>query len=134
MEQIFKNKTMKKEEQKQHLIDMMKDDENLKLYENWVEDAEKESSLSDLNSKANIFWSGFRVGVKSKQETLDEAAENKYGLSDQYWKDRIGFVHGAKWQSERMYSEEDMEEAFENGLKRSFDSDFDRWFEQFKKK
>jgi hypothetical protein len=92
---------MKKEEQKQHLIDMMKDDENLGLYENWVEDAEKESSLSDLNSKANIFWSGFRVGVKSK---------------------------------ERMYTEEDMEEAFENGLKRSFDSDFDRWFEQFKKK
>ena len=87
---------MKKEEQKQHLIDIMKDDEELELYE--------------------------------------EAAENKYGLSDQYWKDRIGFVHGAKWQSERMYSEEDMEEAFENGLKRSFDSDFDRWFEQFKKK
>ena len=50
---------------------MMKDDENLKLYKNWVEDAEKESSLSDLNSKANIFWSGFRVGVKSKQETLE---------------------------------------------------------------
>ena len=96
MEQIFKNKTMKKEEQKQHLIDIMKDDEELELYE--------------------------------------EAAENKYGLSDQYWKDRIGFVHGAKWQAERMYSEEDMEEAFENGLKRSFDSDFDRWFEQFKKK
>ena len=96
MEQIFKNKTMKKEEQKQHLIDIMKDDEELELYE--------------------------------------EAAENKYGLSDQYWKDRIGFVHGAKWQAEKMYSEEDMEEAFENGLKRSFDSDFDRWFEQFKKK
>ena len=70
MEQIFKNKTMKKEEQKQHLIDIMKDDEELELYE--------------------------------------EAAENKYGLSDQYWKDRIGFVHGAKWQAERMYSEEDM--------------------------
>jgi len=36
--------------------------------------------------------------------------------------------------NKRMYTEEDMEEAFENGLKRSFDSDFDRWFEQFKKK
>jgi hypothetical protein len=33
-----------------------------------------------------------------------------------------------------MYSEEDMEKAFQNGLNRSFDSDFDRWFEQFKKK
>ena len=37
-----------------------------------------------------------------KQETLEEAAENKYGLNDKYWKDRIGFVHGAKWQAERM--------------------------------
>ena len=37
-------------------------------------------------------------------------------------------------QNSRMYSEEDMEKAFQNGLNRSFDSDFDRWFEQFKKK
>jgi hypothetical protein len=66
----LRNRTMKKEEQKQHLIDMMRDDENLGLYENWVEDAEKESSLSDLNSKANIFWSGYRVGVKSKERML----------------------------------------------------------------
>jgi hypothetical protein len=63
---------MKKEEQKQHLIDMMRYDENLGLYENWVEDAEKESSLSDLNSKANIFWSGYRVGVKSKERMYSE--------------------------------------------------------------
>jgi len=39
-----------------------------------------------------------------------------------------------KEQAKRMYSEEDMEEAFTNGLNRAFDSDFDRWFEQFKKK
>ena len=45
-----------------------------------------------------------------------------------------GMIEGAKWQQERMYSEEDMEEAFTNGLNRSFDSDFDRWLEQFKKK
>ena len=70
---------------------------------------------------------------KPKQETLEEAAENKYGFSDKYSKNRIGFIEGAKWQQERMYSEEDMEEAFTNGLNRSFDSDFDRWFENFKK-
>ena len=63
---------MKKEEQKQHLINMMRDDENLGLYENWVEDAEKESNLSDLNREANIFWSGFRVGVKSKERIYSE--------------------------------------------------------------
>ena len=45
---------------------------------------------------------------------------------------RQAFKEGASWQSKRMYSEEDMEKAFQNGLNRSFDSDFDRWFEQFK--
>jgi len=63
---------MEKEQQKQHLINIMKDDENLGLYENWVEDAKKESNLSDLNREANIFWSGFRVGVKSKERMYTE--------------------------------------------------------------
>ena len=63
---------MKKEEQKEHLINIMKGDEDLGLYEDWIENAEKESSLSDLNSKAKIFWSGFRVGVKSKERIYSE--------------------------------------------------------------
>ena len=68
-----------------------------------------------------------------EKETLEEAAERLYpGIDRQV--DRRLFINGAKYQAERMYSKEDMEEAFENGLKRSFDSDFDRWFEQFKKK
>jgi hypothetical protein len=56
-----------------------------------------------------------------------------------YWKDM--FLEGAKWQAERMYSEEDMHKAYCAG------SDFDmsclkgeqyymfkEWFEKFKKK
>jgi hypothetical protein len=84
---------MKKEEQKQHLIDMMRYDEELGLYENWVEDAEKESSLSDLNSKANIFWSGYRVGVKSKErmyseeEVLELLLKSKIETSNLYYED-----------------------------------------------
>ena len=86
-----------------------------------------------------------------KKETLEKAAErlqkDKYGIF--IFKDadvkgqlvidtakaafKLGMIEGAKWQQERMYSEEDMEKAFQNGLNRSFDSDFDRWFEQFKK-
>ena len=86
-----------------------------------------------------------------KKETLEEAAKrlqkDKYGIF--IFKDadvkgqlvidtakaafKLGMIEGAKWQQERMYSEEDMEKAFQNGLNRSFDSDFDRWFEQFKK-
>jgi hypothetical protein len=70
------------------------------------------------------------------QETLEEAAE-KFADDCTLVSDAAaykGFIEGAKWQQERMYSEEDMEKAFTNGLNRSFDSDFDRWFEQFKKK
>ena len=74
-----------------------------------------------------------------KKETLEEAAEHNYPGGDVWTEEqavirRLAFKNGAKWQAERMYSEEDMEEAFTNGLNRSFDSDFDRWFEQFKKK
>ncbi len=35
---------------------------------------------------------------------------------------------------QQVYSKEDIEKAFNSGLNRSFDSDFVRWFEQFKKK
>jgi len=83
-----------------------------------------------------------------KEETLEEAAE-KYCLINNIPTDQMivktdrscefetpvtMFIQGAKWQQERMYTEEDMEKAFQNGLNRFFDSDFDRWFEQFKKK
>jgi hypothetical protein len=81
-------------------------------------------------------------------KTLEEAAEKEFPLMDTEWcrtgaceeenlhllGHRKSFIKGAKWQAERMYSAEDMEEAFTNGLNRSFDSDFDRWLEQFKKK
>jgi hypothetical protein len=36
-----------------------------------------------------------------KQETLEEAAEKKYGLNDKYSKNRLGFIEGAKWQQEQ---------------------------------
>ena len=96
---------MKKEEQKQHLIDKSK------------------------------YISG--IDPYDKQETLEEAAEKKYGLSDQYWKDRIGFMHGAKWQAERMYSEEEVKQIIDATLIEYSDfvlADIPQWFEQFKKK
>ncbi len=52
------------------------------------------------------------------------------------------FIAGAKWQAERMYSEEDLEEAFKAGREGDmvFNNespkywDFNQWFEQFKNK
>ena len=48
------------------------------------------------------------------------------------------FNNGAKWQSERMYSEEDMKKAYERGMfaiiETGHGDTFEEWFEQFKKK
>jgi hypothetical protein len=75
-----------------------------------------------------------------KQETLEEAAEKQWGklaiINDSAAV--IAFKAGAKWQAEKMYSEEDMREAFIAGTQ--FEEDYDynlymeKWFEQFKKK
>ena len=52
---------------------------------------------------------------ETKQETLEEAAErHDYTLGVEY----CAFIEGAKWKQEqdkKMYSEEDMKEAFKNG-------------------
>jgi hypothetical protein len=47
------------------------------------------------------------------------------------------FKHGAKWQQERSYSEEDLKDAFQSGFTNGFNINsvtFEQWFEQFKKK
>jgi hypothetical protein len=84
----------------------------------------------------------------NKQERLEEAAEkyanelpepHNYGINSDKKK---GFIEGAKWQSERMYSEEEMKNAFKDGswvtswsdmgIEMKYDT-FEQWFEQFKK-
>jgi hypothetical protein len=79
---------------------------------------------------------------KLKQETLEEAAE-KYAKQFDYAEDsspQIDFIEGAKWQAERMYSEEDIMNALHSvELKDNKDyskiySGMKEWFEQFKKK
>ena len=69
-----------------------------------------------------------------KQKTLEEAALDYSG----YEEHRMDFIEGAKWQAERMYTEEDMQEYAEfcircnqNGLPCIIAKD---WFKQFKKK
>ena len=96
---------------------------------------------------------------KFKQETLEEAAERFFNkrakeegfenwtqiIVQQEWEFIETFpIEFAKWQAERMYSEEDLKEAFEAGHKKGFSGypntenwkelPFEKWFEQFKKK
>jgi uncharacterized protein YneR len=101
---------------------------------------------------------GFNQGYKiiipkeePKQETLEEAAENKFGKvnptlgkSDYRMGYESGLIAGAKWQQERMYSEEEIKSAFKIGFNIGYGSPVseldlkqqhcDKWFEQFKKK
>lgn len=75
-----------------------------------------------------------------KQETLEEVKDLNYWRSnaqEDYLQVPISvlrFISALEMQQERMYSEEDLREAFENGLRSNYDSDFETYFEQFKKK
>ena len=82
-----------------------------------------------------------------EQETLEEAAENGWfntnSMSVEHKEGFIeGFIQGANYQAERMYSEGDLREAFKQSRQSLiFEKDmppvhneFEDWFEQFKKR
>jgi len=90
-----------------------------------IEPTTDESGNMQYNFKATI-----------KQETLEEVAESYSSIAFNRQDLYDGFIAGAKWQAERMYSEEDVLEIL---FKLSCNSDTDKeeveeWFEQFKKK
>jgi hypothetical protein len=74
-------------------------------------------------------------------ETLEEAAINCW--AEGAWDNRDdftdGFVEGAKWQEQKMYSEEDMQKCwdaskrFERPLSEGYAPNFNQFIEQFKK-
>lgn len=83
-----------------------------------------------------------------KKESLEEAAEkyaeNKSSAEVFQETHKIDFKSGAKWQAERMYSEEELKSAFKIGFNIGYGSPVSeldlkeehctKWFEQFKKK
>jgi hypothetical protein len=96
---------------------------------------ELEKEMFELEQQLDIPSSMRWYNSKPKQETLEEAAE-KYKINI---KEAIQF--GAKWQQERMYSEEEVIELLNEreDYLGSNPSIFDylsnkEWFEQFKKK
>jgi hypothetical protein len=77
----------------------------------------------------------------NKQETLEEAAERLFNKVHGGITSVSAFKKGAKWQAERMYSEEDIKSAYNEGAfaqLRYRDGekwvDSNEWFEEFKKK
>jgi len=112
-----------KQKQKQHLIEIMRGDEELGLYE----EPKQETTLEEFAEK----------------ETEIQGWGEYEGLSEQY-AIKQAFINGAKWQAERMYSEEDMKSAIEKTIEQCnktmqesyglLEIDVDYIFEQFKKK
>ena len=122
---LYNKEIIPKEEQKQHLIDIMRGDEELGLYE-------EPKQIKCYCGHTTYCDCG--PLKEPKQETLEEAAEN-YVNSTRLRNYKVLFIEGAKWQQERMYSEKDLKEAFKGGNKTSWikENTFEKWFEQFKK-
>lgn len=84
-----------------------------------------------------------------KQETLEEAADRYFPFAEKIGGETYtayrGFMEGAKWQAERMYSEKEVYNLLEQAMKDAYDyqlewhyngdyKDLKKWFEQVKKK
>jgi hypothetical protein len=99
-----------KEEQKQHIIDIMKADEELGLYKETLEEAAKQYAI---------------------KEDAGEGDDRKISEINS------DFLEGAKWQQEKMYTEEEVKQIIDKTLIEYTDldlSDVPHWFIQFKKK
>ena len=74
------------------------------------------------------------------KETIEEVAETiAKGFGSENWQEiKDGIVRYAvdEKQQGKLYSEEDMKAAWENGMKSAIvlNASFEMWFEQFKKK
>ena len=69
------------------------------------------------------------------KETLEEAAEHEWFNTNSRSAFEEGFIQGAKWQQQRMYSEEEVNQLlikFNQEIQEV--EDVREWFEQFKKK
>jgi hypothetical protein len=103
-----------KEEPKQHLIDIMKSDEELGLYEQ-TKCYCGHTTYCDCGPEQD--FKNIELPQQERPETLEEAALKQAQLS--YYGDEVdayvrGSVFGDKWQQERSYSEEYISEKLFN--------------------
>ena len=95
---------------------------------------EKEEPKQDLP----IVNGSYGCTIQTKeQETIEEVAERLYP-EEWYWIEKKVFQEAAKWQQERMYSEEEVItilDSYNKYLKGiTKEQSVEEWFEQFKKK
>jgi hypothetical protein len=70
------------------------------------------------------------------KETIEEAAERLWNDPSKQLTSKNSFIAGAKWQAERMYSEDDLRNAYRWGttVNHGTKEHFNEWFEKPKKK
>ena len=81
-----------------------------------------------------IFIDGIENHAEPNQALIDAA--ERYIAGDNYNRYYDDFIEGAKWQQERMYSEEDMLKSFMAGIKCESNKgkNFEQFIKQFKNK
>ena len=110
-------------------FEVIKTEEDAKIFVETME------NIPEPNDKLKKAFKEF-----NKQKTLEEVANRLFfSVGNDGISNIDSFIKGAKWQAERMYSEEDMWEAykasntiFEDEI--ALRQEFEEWFEQFKKK
>jgi hypothetical protein len=125
------------------------------IYNAMVESANKKKHVGKEPTKQEVHEnrsSKYEFLEFGKGETIEEAIEKIYGVgySGLSSEERVmracrieGFFDGSKWQSEKMYSKEDLKEAFNNGFYTAYGCKpdwlervsefFNKWFEKHKK-
>jgi len=71
----------------------------------------KQETLEEAKLRAANYMS-LKGALEPKQETLEEVAKRIYGSDASKDVEYYAFINGAKWQAEKLYSEEDMREAY----------------------
>ena len=127
-----------------HELSLNPSDNTLPFYKIIIpqEEPNKTHHLDELpNMDKDVVLKMYNAAIpklESKQETLEEAAfhYSKHKINKNT--SLLDFTNGAKWQSERMYSEEEVIELLQkmNDWPTTFIGRIDirEWFEQFKKK
>ena len=121
-----------KEEQKQHIIEMMQNDEELGLYganiiDQWLEEYGNPEITKQVEREAEEL----ELHHYSEDYANCNTTDGEFSLL------KNAFIAGAEWQKSRMYSEEEIKEILFNReteyLKTNSVLHIDKWFEQFSK-
>jgi hypothetical protein len=100
------------------------------------EPKQEENEIIDISDHDGIGNAVDNLNNEPPQETTLEEIR-KYAELSYYNGDEINaFVNGAKWQADRMYSEEDLRNAYRWGtsVNHGTKEHFNEWLEQYKKK